>query len=1044
MKKLFISSILLVLITAMGIGQPAMQKSIPLSQTLTLKSLQTASEDPMEPAFEKETVYTSEVFESDFPFELLALNYKKMLPEQTDASLQIRFRLISGEWTDWEDLTPDDDLKDTDTDKEQSFVITEKANAFQYQAYLQTDDESFTPVISDLSVDYINGGQPSVLSKLARLTFSNEDGVISREQWGADENLRLAKYYSVPEDSGQNDKESPSANTDPDLQIVRVIDKDGNGNNLLWPLEFSKEVKKIVIHHTATNGDLSDPKAAIRAIYQYHAVTRGWGDIGYNFIIDQDGNIYKGRYGGDGVVAGHAYGYNEGTIGIALLGNFENDQIPPAMMQSLMALIYDKANLNGIDIDASGAYKGKVIPNLVGHRDLAATACPGENAYDYLPEIRAIVGESQDNRRHLNNRDDFSYEEVGDRELLTLSPNEIASVTIKIKNTGSKSWDSSTFLTVNADTEAEKSLTVAKDEQKSVARMKESTVTPGQTATFTFQVKGNTTGGLVNLDMTPIFNGTEKTTHYMDLGAYVTNPLLKYSVASTQVSSGVLKPGESTKVIIKLKNTSTLTWNNSGTNKVTLRDSGDSALVSSSTLATLKETEVKPGGTGTFEFTIKAPSSGGTYTLYFAPDMSGAGAITTSSGRLSIEVVGGTQDANIIGASTDLNFKPGENKAVYLQIQNSSRTTWTKTNFDVSVTKPSSVSMTTPKLSVLSLAPGRSAKIFFSITAPETAGEYTISLRPRLNKQNLTSSSYALTFTVENGSTTPISQEYENPIRIKLTPNEQTTPVLSSNTAFSIYDNQTLLKTFPAQSRIRITRDGSNFILSSGLYRSTATGPLRFVPAQDGYMKILTMDQRPAWDTSLNDNSFRGTMEIRYTNNQFLFINELGLEDYLKEIAEVSNSDPTEKIKTIQVLARTYAWYYMTHAEKFPGQPYDLDDDPLTSQKYLGYGYESRSPNAVTALSQTEGEVVTYNGKVVKTPYFSQSDGTTTRSAKEVWGWTDTPWLVSVDDSLCTATSFAGHGVGLSGCGATQMALQGKSHEQIIKYYFTGVQLGEI
>ncbi len=91
----------------------------------------------------------------------------------------------------------------------------------------------------------------------------------------------------------------------------------------------------------------------------------------------------------------------------------------------------------------------------------------------------------------------------------------------------------------------------------------------------------------------------------------------------------------------------------------------------------------------------------------------------------------------------------------------------------------------------------------------------------------------------------------------------------------------------------------------------------------------------------------------------------------------------------------------------------------------------------------TEGEVVTYQGQLVKTPYFNQSDGRT-RSAQEVWGWTNTPYLVSVPDTASSGLKLQGHGVGLSGLGAQRMAEEGKFYEDIIKYYYRGVQLQEL
>jgi peptidoglycan hydrolase-like amidase len=235
-----------------------------------------------------------------------------------------------------------------------------------------------------------------------------------------------------------------------------------------------------------------------------------------------------------------------------------------------------------------------------------------------------------------------------------------------------------------------------------------------------------------------------------------------------------------------------------------------------------------------------------------------------------------------------------------------------------------------------------------------------------------------------------------------------------------------------------------SYTVTSGSKKWVATNPIRFVPETGGIMKIATMEQIASWDESINDNQFRGTIEVRDLSGTPILINELPLEEYLMGMAEETNSTPTEKLKTMAILARSYAYYYLTQADKFPGMPYDGEDDPNTFQKYLGYGYELRHPNVAAAAVATEGTVVTYNGTVIKTPYFSASNGVATKSAKEVWGWTNTPYLVSVPDTYCVSSAFSGHGVGLSGCGAKALAEKGWSFEKIIKYYYTGVALDEI
>ena len=149
----------------------------------------------------------------------------------------------------------------------------------------------------------------------------------------------------------------------------------------------------------------------VRSIYYYHAVTRGWGDIAYNFLIDPLGNIYEGRYSdndpsspsgedvyGNGVIGGHTYGYNTGTVGIAVLGTYSNSDISAAARASLEKLLAWEAKKNGIDPTGSDPYYNPFNAsstiqtwNITGHRDYGSTDCPGTTFYKTLPAIRQDV-----------------------------------------------------------------------------------------------------------------------------------------------------------------------------------------------------------------------------------------------------------------------------------------------------------------------------------------------------------------------------------------------------------------------------------------------------------------------------------------------------------------------------------------------------------------------------------------------------------------------------------------------------------------------------
>ena len=149
-------------------------------------------------------------------------------------------------------------------------------------------------------------------------------------------------------------------------------------------------VEKVIVHHTATANKVKHPAAAIRSIYYYHAITRGWGDIGYNFLVDWQGNVYEGRFGGANVVGGHALQYNYGSMGIALLGDFSNVEPPDVMLDALMQAIEDRAPQ--VDVTTSADFVDLLqVPNLCGHGDVMATTCPGRRRARALPLIRGLI-----------------------------------------------------------------------------------------------------------------------------------------------------------------------------------------------------------------------------------------------------------------------------------------------------------------------------------------------------------------------------------------------------------------------------------------------------------------------------------------------------------------------------------------------------------------------------------------------------------------------------------------------------------------------------
>lgn len=167
-------------------------------------------------------------------------------------------------------------------------------------------------------------------------------------------------------------------------------------------------LQTITVHHTDTPNADPDPAATVRAIYEYHAVTLDWGDIGYHFLIDEAGGIYEGRYSGDDgvpafnadgnlVTAFHTAGFNSGNLGIALLGTLTDQGPTDAAKASLTRLIKVITRFKGLDPQAQVTFTNPVngvtkdVQTVSGHRDWLQTDCPGQTMYDLLAEVRAAA-----------------------------------------------------------------------------------------------------------------------------------------------------------------------------------------------------------------------------------------------------------------------------------------------------------------------------------------------------------------------------------------------------------------------------------------------------------------------------------------------------------------------------------------------------------------------------------------------------------------------------------------------------------------------------
>ncbi len=169
---------------------------------------------------------------------------------------------------------------------------------------------------------------------------------------------------------------------------------------------YADGIHLAIVHHTAGSNAYSKSQSAsiVRAIELYHVKGNGWNDIGYSFLVDKYGQIFEGRYGGmtRPVVGAHAMGFNSGSVGVAVIGDYSSTSITPAARAALVSLIAWRLDLAHVDplssvvrVSAGNprypAGRAVTLRAISGHRDAYPTSCPGASLYGQLPSIRSAV-----------------------------------------------------------------------------------------------------------------------------------------------------------------------------------------------------------------------------------------------------------------------------------------------------------------------------------------------------------------------------------------------------------------------------------------------------------------------------------------------------------------------------------------------------------------------------------------------------------------------------------------------------------------------------
>ena len=319
---------------------------------------------PADRTFTTAAVGEWQVFQADYEFFALGASWDGRVGEWP--VIEVQLGTDGTTWSETSQLVAQTDDGGRPTRDDRLFTALAFSDGATWVRFRTVDIDGVPGEVAGLSFVYIDasdGPWQDDISNDTTFTTASTDTlappeIITREEWGANERWRFDRFGEI------------------------------------WPPEY-ETVTHIIIHHTATANRPLDVPGAIRSIYYYHAVEQGWGDIGYNYLVDHNGRIYQGRYGGQNVIGGHAYQFAVGSSGIGTIGNFQQVEVTDAAKSGLVAI----TAFVGRDLDPNGSSPLQEAPNLptiASHRDVNATTCPGDELWNDLPEIRDLVAATLD------------------------------------------------------------------------------------------------------------------------------------------------------------------------------------------------------------------------------------------------------------------------------------------------------------------------------------------------------------------------------------------------------------------------------------------------------------------------------------------------------------------------------------------------------------------------------------------------------------------------------------------------------------------------
>src|SRR6266511_2068602 len=217
-------------------------------------------------------------------FDLVGLHWRG------PGSVDFRTRSLAGNWSAWRPAAPEaEDLPDVFSDEARAAKSWRLGNPY-WTGPSDRIAYRLRGRVERLRAFYIRSPEERV--PMRRLSIADSPAIFTRLSWRANEAIRRG------------------------------------------PPRYASSVQFALVHHTAGSNSYtaSQSAAIVRGIEVYHVKGNGWDDIGYNLLVDKYGQVFEGRYGGvdRNVVGAHSLGFNTGSVGVSVLGDYGTRQLPAA------------------------------------------------------------------------------------------------------------------------------------------------------------------------------------------------------------------------------------------------------------------------------------------------------------------------------------------------------------------------------------------------------------------------------------------------------------------------------------------------------------------------------------------------------------------------------------------------------------------------------------------------------------------------------------------------------------------------------------------